>query len=702
VAETGEPLIFENIQTDTRYEEVSYSKANKTDGNRFLGYFPIKAKGKVLGCIACNGREARRLTADEIRLIASMADQIGVAIDNINLFGEVKDKTSQLEIANQELRESLEQQTEIAEVLRVMASSPTDLVAVLETIHKNALRLCEADTVGTFTFDGKAFRLAVNTGDISSEFLNYLRSEPILPGPETPLRQVALELQSVHTSDILSDPKFSPPEIYRQEGFRTILAVPLLKENTLLGAMTMGRREARAFTERQIELLTTFADQAVIAIENVRLFQELQARTSDLARSVGELKALGEVNQAISSTLDLRTVLASVVSHAVRLSGADAGGMCEFNAETQEFSFQANYGLSDELVQAIQDRRIPLGETVLGRAVALREPVQIADVFQVSNYPLRDIVDRMGLRSILGVPLMREETVIGALVVGRRSPGSFTKEIVDLLQTFAAQSVLAIQNARLFRDIEVANEQLKELDRMKSYFVSNVSHELRTPLTAIEGLTDNMLDGLTGPLNEKQARYITGIKESTDRLARLIDDLLDLSVIEAGRVELKPESFSLANLIHEVSDTLRPVAEEKVIKLEFGPADGNLAAWADRDKVTQVLTNLIGNAIKFTSPGGKITLSAQRKGEAWLQASVTDTGKGISPEEAGRIFDEFYQIRQPDEHKARGVGLGLAISKRLVEMHGGKIWVESEVGKGSTFSFMVPAQQPMKMAASAN
>jgi signal transduction histidine kinase len=346
------------------------------------------------------------------------------------------------------------------------------------------------------------------------------------------------------------------------------------------------------------------------------------------------------------------------------------------------------YGLSDELIQAIQNQDIPLGDTVLGRAIGQRVPVQIADVLQIPNYPLREIVERMGLKSVLGVPLVHETTVMGALVVGRKLPGSFTKGIVDLLQTFAAQSALATQNARLFRDIEVVNEQLKELDRMKSYFVSNVSHELRTPLTAIEGLTDNMLDGLTGQLNEKQAR--------------LIDDLLDLSVIEAGRVELKPENFSLLSLMREVSDSLRPVAEEKSIKLALAPANGNPAAWADRDKVTQVLTNLIGNAIKFTPSGGEVTVSVERKNEAWLQASVADTGRGISSEEADRIFDEFYQIRRPGEHKTRGVGLGLAISKRLVEMHGGKIWVESEVGKGSTFSFIVPAQPQLRTAASAN
>jgi len=240
------------------------------------------------------------------------------------------------------------------------------------------------------------------------------------------------------------------------------------------------------------------------------------------------------------------------------------------------------------------------------------------------------------------------------------------------------------------QELKFANERLKELDKLKSAFLSNVSHELRTPLTAVKSLIINMLDGITGPLNDKQVRYITGIKESTDRLARLINDLLDLSVIEAGRMQLKPTNFSLAGLIHEVNDILRPVTQEKLIHLEAGSMNGSVTVWADRDKITQVLTNLISNAVKFTSSQGKIDVSVQKNGVAWLQVSVADTGSGIAPEEANKIFDEFYQITQPGGKKSRGVGLGLAISKKLIEMHGGKMWVESVVGKGSTFSFTVP------------
>ena len=529
-AETGEPLIFEDVQDNTRYAELSHSNAAKGIGYRFFAAVPIKVKGKSLGVIACNGRLARRLTEQELRLLSSMADQIGPAIDNINLFAELREKTAALEASNQELVEALEQQTEIAKVLQVMASSPTELGSVVATIHHNASRLCEADSGATFVFDGEQFNLSVPTDNLSPEALAYLRDLPIRPGPETPLRRSGLELRPIHTSDIFADPRFSPPDIYRREGIRAVLATPMLKQNRLVGAIVLTRREARPFTESQINLLTTFANQAAIALDNVRLFQELKDRTQELAR---------------------------------------------YNEE-----------------------------------------------------------------------------------------------------------------------IKMANEKLRELDRLKSSFVSNVSHELRTPLTAIEGLADNLLDGVTGPLTAKQASYMVGIRESTERLERLINDLLDLSVIEAGKAALKPTSFSIMRLLREVTDTLKPMAEEKQITLEIGSTNGHSMAWADRDKVTQVLTNLIGNAVKFTPRRGKVSMVVDSIKGAWLEVSISDTGPGIPPEEATKIFDEFYQMNQPGRDKSKGVGLGLAISKKLVEMHGGKIGVESTVGRGSSFSFTIPSHYP--------
>jgi signal transduction histidine kinase len=239
--------------------------------------------------------------------------------------------------------------------------------------------------------------------------------------------------------------------------------------------------------------------------------------------------------------------------------------------------------------------------------------------------------------------------------------------------------------------------RLKELDKMKSDFVSNVSHELRTPLTSIKGSVENMLDGLTGSLNEKQIRYLVRIKSNTDRLSRLINDLLDLSRIESGRVEVRPTRLPLTALAEEVAEHLKPLATEKLIRIEVPFPDPSATAWADRDKVTQVLVNLIGNAVKFTPQEGKVTVVLEKNDNDYVQISVADTGPGILPEEANKIFSKFYQVTNIAKQKPRGSGLGLAISKALVEMHGGKIWVESEVGRGSTFYFTLPAQQPFKL-----
>jgi len=633
-------------------------------------------------------------TGDEIENLAEEFNKMTGALQEAytGLERKVEERT-------QELSETVERQTAVAEMLRVMAKSLTNLPELLDAMIANAVRLADAKAgvIRLYDDEGSLRFVAYHRDGGSNSFPPSwdFRTITLRPDEESATTWAVRQRKPVHIRDIQSEPHFRGP--MDEDIPRTVLAVPLLQDGVPFGAIVIFRDVVEPFTERQIELVTTFADQAVIAIQHVHLFQELQARTIDLGRSVEELKALGEVSQAVSSSLDLKTVLTSVVSHAVRLSGSDNGGIYEYDEQTQELLLRATNRLSSELIEAIEEVRIPLSDTVVGRTIANREPVQIADILAETGYPLRDILERMGTRALLGVPLMREETVVGALIVGRKLPGQFPTEIVGLLQTYATQSVLAIQNARLFRDIqeqrhqlEFANERLKELDKLKSAFLSNVSHELRTPLAAVKSLIVNMLDGVTGSLNDKQVHYVTGIKESTERLTRLINDLLDLSVIEKGRTELKPAHFSLIKLLDEVADNLRPTAEHKLIRLDAPTGDETVTVWADRDKIAQVLTNLIGNAVKFTSSQGQVNVSVHKNGTAWIEVSVADTGPGIAADEANKIFDEFYQVRESDKQKARGVGLGLAISKKLVEMHGGKIWVESVVGKGSTFSFTVP------------
>ncbi len=581
----GEPIFFENIQIDEQYAELSHSHANKQAGYKALGYFPIRVAGTSLGCVVYNGRQARKLTADEIRLLRSMCDQIGVAINNINLFEEVREKTAQQVATNLELLESLDQQTRIGEVLRAMARSPSNLQALLDAMIMNAVTLAHANAgVIRLHDDAGMFPFVAYHRDNGPGLPNLLSRSLRIDEDSASTRSLR-ERKAVQILDIRNEgPHFRGPI---DEGpTRTVLAVPVIRQDVAIGTIVVLRDIVEPFTDRQIEMVTTFADQAVIAMENIHLFQEVQNRGNDLARLVKKLEGLSEVGQAVSSTLDLQTVLTSIVSHAVALSGADVGVLCEFREQDPKFLIQASYQLTDELIQVIEDSGFPFEQTVMGRAVSSRQPVQVPDILTDGNYSLVEMVHGMGVRSILGVPLMRDNTVLGVLVVGSKAPGEFPQETVDLLQTFSSQSVLTIQNARLFRDIkeqreelELANQRLKELDKLKSDFVSNLSHELRTPLTAVEVLIDNMLDGITGPLNDKQGRYIVGIKDSADRLARLIDDLLDLSVIEAGRLELRQGPFSPAILIHAVTDTLRPMAEEKFIRLEAGAGGIDADLW---------------------------------------------------------------------------------------------------------------------------
>jgi len=338
-----------------------------------------------------------------------------------------------------------------------------------------------------------------------------------------------------------------------------------------------------------------------------------------------------------------------------------------------------------------------------------------ADLREYPESPFLEAITKMGVRSVVAVPLKARGTVIGVLAVTSQAAHKFHEEDQQLLSALADQAAIAIENAKLYeqvrqyageleaqvvvrtRELQETNQQLAAASRHKSEFLANVSHELRTPLTAVKGSVDNMLDGLTGAVNDKQQRYLTRIKANTDRLSRLIHDLLDLSRIEAGQSDLKPTSLPVVALTKEVAENLWSMAAEKHISLEVASADASVTVWADRDKVTQVLMNLIGNAVKFTPSHGKVAVAIQRSGDEWVQISVADTGLGIPADEATQIFEKFYQIATEGRQKTTGTGLGLAIAKSLVEMQRGKIWVESEVGRGSTFFFTLPVQQPMSL-----
>jgi signal transduction histidine kinase len=458
--------------------------------------------------------------------------------------------------------------------------------------------------------------------------------------------------------------------------------------------MTARRVEVRPFTPTQIQLLETFADQAVIAIDNVRLFQELQARTQELARSVGELRALGEVGQAVSSTLDLETVLTRIVSHAVQLSGTDGGAIYEYDEQSEEFLLRATDHMEEELINALRANPPRLGDGVVGKASATREPVVVPNILEERAYAprMRQLLERFGFRASLAVPLLRENRIVGALVVRRKSTGEFRPEVVELMKTFATQSVLAIQNARLFREIEDKSRQIEAANRHKSEFLANMSHELRTPLNAIIGFSEVLGERLFGELNEKQAEYTQDILTSGQHLLSLINEILDLSKVEAGRMELETASFDLPLAIDNARTFIRERATKHGITVDVD-IDQRLGDYVgDERKIKQILLNLLSNAVKFTPEGGRIKIDA-RKSDGAVEISVSDTGIGIAPEDLPKIFEEFRQVGSDYAHKSEGTGLGLTLAKRFVELHGGRIWVQSQPGKGSTFTFTLPEEK---------
>jgi signal transduction histidine kinase len=466
----------------------------------------------------------------------------------------------------------------------------------------------------------------------------------------------------------------------------------LLRHEGAVGSIGVTRPEPGGFTDDEIALLQTFADQAVIAIENARLLTELQARTEELTQSVDTLTALGEVGQAISSTLDLQTVLSTIVARATQLADADAGVIYEYDEQREVFEPRATERLEDDIVQTLVATPVRKGQGATGRLAEVREPIQLADLRALGEQiPVRDSLIRAGYRALLAVPLVREDHLIGGLTVFRKTPGAFPADIVGLLETFATQSSLAIQNARLFREIAQKSRELEAASQHKSEFLANMSHELRTPMNAILGFSEVLAEGMFGEINDKQAEYLRDILESGRHLLSLINDILDLSKIEAGRMELEPTDFDLPSAIDNALTLVRERAGRRGITLgrEIDERLGTIRA--DERKVKQVLLNLLSNALKFTPEGGRIDVRAAVI-DGMVEVSVADTGVGIAPEDQEAVFEEFRQVGTADK-KVEGTGLGLALSRKFIELHGGRIWVKSELGHGSTFTFTLPVRR---------
>jgi signal transduction histidine kinase/CheY-like chemotaxis protein len=659
--------------------------------------------GRMVGPIQALQTGAARIGRGDLsqRIAIKTGDELEALADQFNdMAGQLQESYAGLEKKveqrTHELSESLEQQTATSEVLRVISSSPSDLKPVFETMLANATRLCEAKFGFLWLSEGGGFRAVALHGVPPTLAEDYEREPVIHPGPQIPLGRLAQTREVIRVADVREDPGYLEgyqPIVRLADigGARTLLLVPMLKESVLVGAISIYREEISPFSEKQTELVSNFASQAVIAIENVRLLTELRARTDELGQSVGELRALGEVSQAVNSTLDLQTVLSTIVAKAVQLSDTDGGSIYVHDEAQQEFQLQANYGMSEDLIAALKEHHTDLSGAVAG-AAKQGEPVQVPDMRTEPPVPANELMLKAGYRARLLVPLMRFNQVMGALVVRRKAPGEFSKNTIDLLRTFAAQSVLAIQNARLFQEIEEKGRQLELASQHKSQFVASMSHELRTPLNAIIGLTEMMVTNAARFGTEKASEPLKRVHRAGQHLLGLINQVLDLSKIEAGKLELNPESVNLAPLVDEVVGTARQLAQQNKNKLVVEAQEKLGMLTVDPMRLRQILLNLLSNACKFTTQGEvKLRVRKVADGRNWVEFAVADTGIGMTAEQQAKLFEEFTQADSSTARRYGGTGLGLAITRKLARMMGGDVTVQSEPGKGSVFTVRLPA-----------
>jgi two-component system NtrC family sensor kinase len=673
IALEGRMVHIPDVLADPEYNQPRSQELGRW--RTMLGV-PLLRQSTPIGALTVTRSEVRPCTDRQIELLTTFADQAVIAIENVRLFDEVQART-------RELSEALEQQTGTSEVLSVISSSPGDLEPVFRAMLENAVRICDAKFGTLFRYDGEFLHLAAGTG--TPPALGELQRRRGSFRPETgSLHDRVLQTRQVaHSTDYAAEP--NPGNAAKLGGARSTVVVPMLKDDRLIGTIVIYRQEVRPFTDKQIELVRGFAAQAVIAIENTRLLNELR-------ESLQQQTATADVLKAISrSTFDLKALLQTLVESAARLCDADKATITR---QKEGVFFRAEaYGFSPEFMEYVQSVPVvPERGTAIGRALLEGEIIHIHDAKADPEYTWPEAQRLGGFRTMLGVPMLREGVPIGVLALTRSEVRPFTDRQIELVSTFADQAAIAIENVRLFDEIQDKNRQLAEASQHKSQFVSSVSHELRTPLNAIIGLTEMMVTNAARFGTEKALEPLQRVNRAGTHLLGLINQVLDLSKIEAGKLELNPQTVQLVPLIDEVIGTARQLAEQNKNRLAAEVQDNLGTLTVDPMRLRQILLNLLSNACKFTKEG-EVALHGRRvsNGGHWIELSVSDTGIGMTPEQQAKLFEEFSQADAATAQRFGGTGLGLAITRKLARMMGGDVTVTSEPGKGSVFTVRLPA-----------
>lgn len=577
------------------------------------------------------------------------------------------------------------------EVLSALGRSAGDADAVLSAIVQSACRLCRSDAAHVYLNEDGVYRLIKAVG-VTEESIEYIADHPMPINRDTLIGRVGLDRTPQQIPDVLADPDYGRHDLQQLAGFRTTMGAPMVVDDQVVGALSVWRNDVDPFDDREMAIASAFAGQAAFAINGLKLVQELQAREAELARKVEELEALRVVSQAVSSSLDVDEVLEMIAEHAVVLSATDGGSILDFSESERCFHVRAVSRTEQWVVDRLRSVRIELDGSLVGRAARERRPLSVTDLEASELDPHTRILLEAGWRSLVAVPMLREGQVVGSLVVRRRRTGEFSEEVLALLETFATQSALALLNAQLYRDLQEQSTALRAASRHKSEFLASMSHELRTPLNAVLGFSEVLLERMFGEINDKQEEYLRDIHGSGRHLLELLNEILDLSKVEAGRMELDVTSVDVEALLEEAAAMLRPRAASSGIdlRIEVDPHVGHVPA--DELRLRQVVLNLLTNAVKFTGEGGSVVVRALRRGPE-LHITVTDTGVGVPEADRERIFESFQQGgRGPSREE--GTGLGLTLSRRIVELFHGRMWLDTEVGAGSTFGVAIPVPDP--------